>query len=52
MFKVAFPGATEEEEAREMDWVSETVEFELITRSRDHSIPQGPTVAETLMPFD
>lgn len=26
MYKVAFPGATEEEEKREMDWVSDTAE--------------------------
>jgi hypothetical protein len=52
MFKVAFPGATEEEEAREMDWVGDSIESRLINRSRGRSIPPGPTVDETLMLSD
>jgi len=52
MFKVAFPGATEEEETREMDWVGDIVETGLINRSRGHSILPGLTVAETSMLYD
>ena len=52
MFKVAFPGATEEEEAREMDWVGEDVELILMNRSKGHSILPGLTVDETLMLYD
>ena len=31
MFKVAYPGATEEEEAREMDWVSQEIRDAVLT---------------------
>ena len=52
MFKVAFPGATEEEEAREMDWVGDGVESRLMNRSKGHSILPGLTVDGTLMLCD
>jgi hypothetical protein len=52
MFKVAFPGATEEEEAREMEWVKKHIRLKLINRSRGPSTPPGLTVVETLTLFD
>ena len=36
MFKVAFPGATDEEEKREMDWVS----FKRSSRADSHPFSQ------------
>jgi hypothetical protein len=52
MFKVAFPGATEEEETREMDWVGDGVESRLIIRSRGHLTLPGLMVDETSMLYD
>ena len=52
MFKVAFPGATEEEETREMDWVGDGVESRLTNRSRGHLTLPGLTVDEISMLYD
>jgi len=44
MFKVAFPGADEEEEAREMEWVRHTVDLKThqqVKRSFDTTRTNG-----------
>lgn len=52
MFKVAFPGATEEEESREMDWVRQ-LHYVSVTDKYRYATPstlETPMAVGTVMP--
>ena len=52
MYKVAFPGATEEDERREMDWVSVKALSAEQSRSSLRLTPETPTEDELRKQFD